>query len=236
MHVPTSFPPMPAGIAALPRQGQLPVPWFVAWPDGKADFRVLDERKLICAVQERRCLVCGEPLGEELAFPVGPMCVVNRVSAEPPSHPECVRWSQQVCPFLAQPSMARRDAGLPAEAQSPGGVMLRRNPGVSISYVTPSYEVVPVPNGVVFGMGEALRIECYREGRPATQDEVATSLAEGLPTLFQVAASEGPDALSDLAMCVVAAINELGLPVQATSQRLSDAVRASVRPTAQETL
>ena len=187
---------------------------------------------MICAVVQRRCLVCGDPLGEELAFPVGPMCVVNRVSAEPPSHPECVRWSQQVCPFLARPSMTRPDEGFPEGTQHPGGVMIRRNPGVSISYVTRSYEGMSVPGGVLFNMGEALRIECYREGRPATQDEVVTSLAEGLPTLFRTASAEGRDAVTDLAMYVTAAINDLGLPYESTARALGDAVRQAVRASA----
>ena len=237
MHVSsTSLPPMPAGIAALPRQGHLPVPWFVAWPDGKADFRILDEEKMIRAVRERRCMVCGELLGDELAFPVGPMCVVNRVSAEPPSHPECVRWSQQVCPFLARPSMARRETGMPEGTQNPGGVMLTRNPGVSMSYVTDSYAVEMVPNGVLFRMGEARRIEAYREGRLATQEEVITSLSEGLPTLYSVAAAEGLDALADLAACVLAAITDLGLPAEVTTQAILSELRTARKDSVSEVL
>ncbi len=75
---------VPPRIAKLPKdQRGYHVPWFVAWIDGVADFRVTDNAKLVRAVNERRCWVCGEKMGRHLAFLIGPMCAVNRVSAEP---------------------------------------------------------------------------------------------------------------------------------------------------------
>jgi hypothetical protein len=40
-----------------------PVPWFVAWFDGKPEFRAMDGLKWIRAVREHLCWVCGGRLG-----------------------------------------------------------------------------------------------------------------------------------------------------------------------------
>lgn len=73
---------IPARIQNLPVDPvrKFPVPWFVAWVDGKPEFRAADQRKLVIAIQEKRCWVCGEPLGRFMTFVVGPMCGLNRTS------------------------------------------------------------------------------------------------------------------------------------------------------------
>src|SRR4051812_13821199 len=102
------LPPMPPSIAALPRDHRgYPVPWFVAWSEGRPIFPAADPQKLVRAIRERRCWVCGDLLTRYLAFVVGPMCTVNRVSAEPPSHLKCAEFSTRACPFLTRPKMKR---------------------------------------------------------------------------------------------------------------------------------
>ncbi len=127
------LPPLPLRITTLPVDERgFPVPRFVAWIDGKPDFRVVDPRQRARAVRLNRCWICGEAFGAHKAFVVGPMCVVNRVSSEPPSHRECAVFAAQACPFLTLPRARRRDANLPATGEPPG-VMLTRNPGVTPS-------------------------------------------------------------------------------------------------------
>src|SRR5215831_18617572 len=118
------LPPLPRRMKALPVDRGYPVPWFVEWIDGVPDFRIMDGRKLVRAVRERLCWVCGQPLGSFLAFTVGPMCAVNRISSEPPSHRDCAVFSAKACPFLTRPTMRRREAGRPEEAEQPGGMMI----------------------------------------------------------------------------------------------------------------
>ena len=197
------LPPLPANIARLPRHRGYPVPWFVDRTNiaGDPDFRVADGRRFVEAIRKGLCWVCGQSLRRPAAFLVGPMCAVNRISAEPPSHIECAEWSAIGCPFLSRPHMDRREAGMPEGAVNPGGLMITRNPGVSILWVTSSFRVVSDPGsrGYLIEMGRPRRVSAYASGRAATPDEVRASFESGLPLLGAVAEEEGEEALAALA-------------------------------------
>ena len=51
-----------------------PVPWFVTVlnDQGQWDFRPVEPYMVRTAIQERRCWICGDPLGKHVAFAVGP--------------------------------------------------------------------------------------------------------------------------------------------------------------------
>jgi hypothetical protein len=136
-----------------------PVPWFVAWHDGKPEFRAMDAQKFRDAVKQRRCWVCGQPLGRWLAFPIGAMCVITRTIAEPPSHRECAEWSIRNCPFLSNPRAVRDHTNIPADAREAAGVGIQRNPGVCCLWMTREYETFRDGRG-----GVLLTI-----GKPTTQ-------------------------------------------------------------------
>jgi hypothetical protein len=179
---------MPDPIKALPTDRGYPVPWFVAWIDGKADFRVLKPGATVLATKHDTCWICGERMGTYRTWPIGPMCAVNRVTAEPPCHPDCADWSVRVCPFLARPHARRREAGLPEEALSPAGTMIRRNPGVICLWKTkgrPAKKALfPVPGGgYLFNVGEPVELGWIAEGRDATREEILESINSGLPLL-----------------------------------------------------
>ena len=175
---------IPGRIKALPldEKGR-PVPWFVEWIDGKPEFRIADRRKSDLAIEKKLCWTCGQRLGTRFTFPIGPMCGINRISAEPPSHRECAEFSVKACPFLTMPKMIRREGGLPEKAQNPGGIMLTRNPGVTLLWHTRSYSIVEAPPSYLFRIGEAFEVDWYAEGRPATRAEVEESIRTGLPSL-----------------------------------------------------
>src|SRR5262245_39698608 len=87
------LPARPPRIKRLPLDARgYPVPWFVAYVDGVPDFRIVDTPKIGVAWNKQRCWICGGQLGRYLAFAIGPMCAVNRVSSEPPSHLECAMY------------------------------------------------------------------------------------------------------------------------------------------------
>jgi hypothetical protein len=205
--------PLPESMRSLPVDGRgFPVPWFVEWTDGVPDFRVIDWRKLRAAVREHRCWVCGGKLGRLKVSPIGPMCVVNRVSAEPPSHPQCARYSARACPFLANPRMRRNERDLPEEKFVPG-LMVERNPGVtalwsSLRYSKPvDVSDMPIGNGgVLFQLGPLEHVEWWAHGRPATQAECRESLESGLPRLREIAELEGDGALEDLMQATMRAV------------------------------
>src|SRR5687768_6618400 len=104
------LPPLPDKLKglAVDRRGY-PVPFFVGYVGEEPDFRVVDPRKLLRCVKEKLCWVCGQPLDPIWVFVIGPMCGVNRISSEPPSHYQCARFSAEACPFLARPHMVRRE-------------------------------------------------------------------------------------------------------------------------------
>ena len=179
-----------------------PVPWFVAWMDGKPEFRAMDPEKFCRAIKEKRCWVCGDILGVNVCFVAGPMCGINRTSSEPPSHLECARWSARNCPFLNNPHMVRREddeINKQTLCNSAAGFAITRNPGVAMLWITREYEVFKVPNGVLIQMGEPESVEWYALGRLATRDEVMASIISGLPNLEAMARQEkgGLEALAE---------------------------------------
>jgi hypothetical protein len=197
MSTTTQFPPR---IAKLPvdKRGY-PVPWFVAFIDGEPDFRVMDPDKLVRAVKERLCWVCGERLGTHLAFVIGPMCAITHTTAEPPLHRGCAEFSVQTCPFLINPHQKRNAKAAKCEVSEPGGIMLKRNPGVSVVWMTHSYNVWrPEEGGVLFRVGEPEQVYFYAEGRPASRHEVVASIESGFHHLLELAQAEGSEAVEAL--------------------------------------
>lgn len=194
------LPPLPARIAKLPvdKRGY-PVPWFVAWVDGEPEFRAADGQKLVEAIEFKRCWVCGDLLGHHYAFTIGPMCAVNRISSEPPSHLECAEFSVKACPFLSRPHMRRRDNDLPESVTDAAGVMLKRNPGVTLIWVTKSYGIVRTPDKrFLIRIGEPKSVACYAEGRAATIDEIRASVESGYPLLLEQAQKDGDRGVREL--------------------------------------
>lgn len=191
--------PMPPAIERLPVHRGFPVPWFVAWVDGVPEFRAADGRKMELAIRERRCWVCGDVLRRRATFVIGPMCVVNRTTAEPPSHMECGVYSALACPFLSCKQMERRENDMPAGSVDAAGFMIRRNPEVTILWETRHWSLFDDGRGgTLFRIGAPARVFSYCRGRRATQAEILRSIETGLPALEKLARQEGPEAVHEL--------------------------------------
>jgi hypothetical protein len=195
---------MPAGVARLQVTSKgYPIPWFVdrAAPlkDGEADFRIMDGKRLKLAIREKRCWICGQPIRHGTpVFVAGPMCGVNRTSAEPPNHASCAEWAVKACPFLAVPKRIRDERGLPANATQ-AGLGIKRNPGVAMLWASKTYKTWKPPGGgVLFDIGEPdpYGVEWFCEGREATRAEVMHSVETGLPLLLQQAAQDTAPAMA----------------------------------------
>lgn len=204
--------PMPERITRLPiSPAGFPVPWFVQWFDngqpcdfgqGVPDFRVADQRKLVAAVKQNRCYVCGEQLGQFKAFVIGPMCAINRTIAEPPNHRDCAIFSATACPFLSRPRMKRNTKDIPGEAVDAPGFGIKRNPGVACVWITKSYRLTRAHGGnagVLFQLGAPTEVLWFAEGRGATRDEVMASIDSGYPLLLEMAEKDGPAGIAALA-------------------------------------
>jgi hypothetical protein len=200
--------PMPARITRLPVDARgFPVPKFVAWINGQPDHRVVDTARFAPAINHKQCWICGEPLGRYLASVIGPMCAVNRIISEPPSHRECAEFSIAACPFLSRPHAHRREAGLPQDTVESAGVGLKRNPGVICLWIARDYRVFrPQTGGLLFSLGNPVETVWYHEGRRATRDEVVSALYRGTPALIEIAQEEGRDAEDALSRQLAAAM------------------------------
>lgn len=192
-----TLPTPPPRIARLPRNKVgYPVPWFVATVDGEPDFRVVGHGKMNGAITFRCCWICGGalinrtlgPAATQYAFVVGPMCAVNRTSAEPPAHRDCAIYAATACPFLTTPGMRRRDSNLPADTSEPDGVMIRRNPGVALVWVTNDWRMIPGYR--LFHLTDPVETLWFTHGRAATRDEVLASIHSGMPLLWDEAAQD----------------------------------------------
>jgi hypothetical protein len=176
------------------------VPWFVAQIEpGKWDFRAIGPGKVRQAVKDDICWLCGRRLGVYKTFTIGPMCSVNRVSAEPPSHKTCARYAVQACPFLSQPKMVRNEKDMPEGHLMPPGEMIARNPGVTLLWTTLTFQI---ERGGLFRIGPPNDVEWWAHGRHATREEVCASIESGLPIL--AATCEGdPACLAELDKAVM---------------------------------
>jgi hypothetical protein len=195
------LPVLPQRMQRLPMDERgYPVPFFVAWVDGKPDHRLADPRALRCCVEQDRCWICGEPLGRFKAFTIGPMCTITRVISEPPQHLECATFAAKACPFLSRPQAKRRDANLPEEIREPAGISIKRNPGAVCVWVTLDHHPFACGGGLLFELGEPTATHWFCEGRQATRAEVEESIDSGLPILEQQARADGNQALDELAV------------------------------------
>jgi hypothetical protein len=184
-----------------------PIPFFVAYVNGKPDFRVMDADAFETSMNRRACWLCGRRItGVTAAFVIGPMCAVNRISAEPPSHVDCALYAARACPFLSNPEKVRRDSHMPENVGTAAGIGISRNPGVALVWVTRHFAVVEDGNGYLFQIGEPTRTFWLARGRDATREEVMASIDSGLPILQEMARDEGPDAEADLERKRVAAM------------------------------
>jgi hypothetical protein len=190
--------PLPRRMARLPvNERGFPVPFFVAKVNGEYDFRAFSGDKITACVRKRLCWLCGEPLGRYLAFVIGPMCSINRVSSEPPSHLECAQYAVKACPFLTKPRARRNEVDMPEGKVA--GISLDHNPGATLIWITKDYQPVSDGRGgVLFSIGEPHDLLWFTEGRTANRAEIDAAIEKGLPYLREIAAKEGPEAEREL--------------------------------------
>jgi hypothetical protein len=166
-----------------------PVPWFVPEVDGEYDYRFMDGAKVIEALNFDKCWICGQKLGRNRTFIIGPMCVITRTTLEPPSHTDCAEWAVQVCPFLSNGERARREDEKTAAAPQVGQ-MIKRNPGVTCLWTTSTCKVFNARDGgMLLEVGEPFDMDWWKEGRAATAEEVIESIHTGLPAITDMCES-----------------------------------------------
>jgi hypothetical protein len=76
--------------------------------------------------------------------------------------------------------------------------MIKRNPGVTLLWVTRYYQIFEAGNGQLLRIGDPIAVEWWSEGRAATRDEVLESIETGLPSLEDLARLQGAEAVQEL--------------------------------------
>jgi hypothetical protein len=186
--------PIPARMRGRPIDHRgYPVPWFVTekTADGLWDFTVVDKRRRDEAIRRRVCWVSGEPLGRYVAFVLGPMCTINRVSSDPPVIPEIAEWSARVCPFLSRP-LARRPH-FTGQGSTPG-LMVPDNPGLCAVWTTKDYYC---GRDGLFALGDPEVVSWWQRGQRVDDSAEARLVYEDRAARLEaMAAEEGPAALA----------------------------------------
>jgi len=154
--------PMPPAVAKLERdQRGYPIPFMVVQPednDGEALLGVLDPERVIRALRNRLCGVCGEGLGYWITFIGGPLSLRKRWFRNPPMHEACARYAMGVCPFLASPHARYRPvSGNPETSVS--HLMADQRPSTMYVVYTRRYRIVVVNGEVVAEIAPPVRVE-----------------------------------------------------------------------------
>jgi len=207
------FKDMPPEIERLPRDGRgFPIPAFAGSLNGQRDFRVIDPEHFNACVRKGKCWICGGGMGARRFYVIGPMCGINRVSSEPASHRGCAIFAARNCPFLATPMAKRNERGLPDNAGALAGVMIPRNPGVTLIWEPhhdTDYLFDDGRGNPLFNVGEPKVVTFWAKGDPATPEAVWESVVSGFPALFSLAIKQGPVAIDELAECAGAFIKDV---------------------------
>jgi hypothetical protein len=183
----------PEHLASRPIHRGYPLPYFVATVGGVPDFRVADPAKFDNCRRNSLCWVCGKALGSHKVFVIGPMCVVNRTTSEPPSHRACAEYSASYCPHLIHPQAKRRTETLPDDHLNPGGQMILENPGVTVLWESNNFSYYTVPNGTLIDIGDPVAVEWWTEGHRASRDEVVPKFRDSLERLKHLTAEHYAD-------------------------------------------
>lgn len=187
--------PLPEEMVGRPVDHRgFPVPWFVTrkTEEGLWDFVHVDPNRITEAVKHRKCFVSGEKMGKFVAFVVGPMCTITRISSDAPVKPNIAEWSARVCPFLTRPSAVRPKWDENSGSATPG-FLVPGNPGICAIWVTTEFRY---QRNRLFTFGEPDRVLWFREGRPATVAEVREGFDAGYERLKTIASEDGPEAIA----------------------------------------
>lgn len=181
------FPPLPDRMKRLPVDGRgFPVPWFVAWFDGKPDFRVVRPEGFADAIGRDLCWICGQPLGRNKDFVIGPLCALQRLTAEPPSHHDCSLFAVKVCPFITHPMARRGSRPLPAETVKFPEGHVHGNPGLYCIWTTRSFSIVGGGRVPLLKLGDPVGVSWWVEKREATRAEIEAAYEAQVPKLAAI--------------------------------------------------
>ncbi len=84
----------------------------------------------------------------------------------------------------------------PDETPHVAGIMIERNPGVSLLWSTTGYHLEKAGHGYLFRLSDPVQLSFWAHGRHATRQEIADSITTGLPALYGTLKHEPNPALA----------------------------------------
>jgi hypothetical protein len=161
--IPMTDIPMPPAMARLPRDRRgYPVPFMVLQAednDGEPALAVLDPRRVVRALHNRLCAICGQALDYWIAFIGGDLCLKNRLFGLP-MHEDCARFSMRVCPHLSNPRAKYRPPPTGAEVRvSP--LVSDSRPSEMFLVITRRYKPVAVRDELLARIAPPARVERF---------------------------------------------------------------------------
>lgn len=100
--------PIPERMQDLPRDKRgYPYPVIILEDDsGVRHFTINDEHTRQRLLEERRCAICGQVMGDVMWMPGGPLSALHPHGCynDTPLHHECMTYAMMVCPYLAMPN------------------------------------------------------------------------------------------------------------------------------------
>lgn len=144
---------IPEPLAKMPRHGLLPIPFVThVDQDGKPDFRVLDQGRVLVCAQHRLCGLCGESLEYWLVWIGSQRELDRRIMSDPPMHDACAHYALVTCPHLSRPHSYREMSPEEMTARGvdalPGPAL--ENPGPVIRAYTRDYKMGQIDRSLVF--------------------------------------------------------------------------------------
>lgn len=94
-------PPIPLRLTDRPTAAGLVVPVVTPQAGRRWLFGLLDADLRDRCLSERRCQICGDPLGPTLVLLLRESDLPERCTSEPALHPECAAYTQRACPMIA---------------------------------------------------------------------------------------------------------------------------------------
>jgi hypothetical protein len=195
--------PIPERMQHLKTWRGVAVPFMVVWKGDKPLFSINDEDKQESAPRLNLCSVCGTSLFRGRWFVGGPLSAFHPAGSfhDFAMHAECMRYSLQVCPYLALPKYSAQGVGpalieqhgpaigrkaLPQEIlNTPETIRLVNTPEVFVAVMTTKIVEVSASNGAFKPGRPYSRVEYWRHGAqlPTNVGEqlVAAALREFKP-------------------------------------------------------
>jgi hypothetical protein len=162
-----------------------PIPYIVLIDkEGKANFKINDDRKVKLCRTEGLCHICGSKLTTDLWLVGGMLSAFhpNGVFVDGPAHYDCCVFALKVCPYMAFSQYQKKEIALPLDADrfyhDPTMTLERLSFFVLAKTKKVSYQDRKPFEPYIVGKRPYLKYELWLDGEQITYDQALAILKE----------------------------------------------------------